>query len=257
MALLDDAASTARSVAYLSFVPALSTFLSYEKLAKTAAAGPGGGVKFPLPAALPDIWTFVSVPNTGVSVNLGVPLVFAPVFFVVHAALTAGYLGSIDAALDGERPDFGDHVVEKTLPVLGVQLVVFALTIAGFSFALVGGMIFAPVSVLLGLAVGYLLWAAPILVVVRDRGVGDALIASATHALNGGRYAGFSVGYLVAGLVASFVLSTVVRGRLLAVVLAIVVLAYPLLVVSVATVKFVRSLPRVDDGEDTAARFPS
>lgn len=256
MALLDDATETARSVAYLAFVPAVASLLSYEKLAKTAAAGPGGGVTFPLPTALPDLWTFVSVPNTGVSVNLGVPLVLAPVFFVVQAALTAGYLGSIDDAIDGSRPDFGRHIASRTLPVLGVQFVVFALTLAGFSLALVGGMVLAPVSVLLGLAVGYLLWAAPILVVVKERSVGGALIASATHALNGGRYAAFSVGYLVAGLVASFALSTLVRGRLSVILVAIVVLAYPLLVVSVATVQVVRSLPRVEAGGDAANRYP-
>lgn len=257
MALLDDAATTARSVPHLAMVPALATLLAYEKVMKTASAGPGGGIRFPMPTALPDLWTFVSVPNTGVSFELGVPLLLAPVFVVLQAGLTAGYLGSIDAALEAEAPDFAEHVAAYTLPVLGVQLVVFALSIASFSFALVGGMALAPVSVLLGLVVGYLLWAAPILVVVRGHGVGDALVASARHALNGGRYAAFTGGYLLAGIVISLLLSTVVRGRLFLLVLAAIVLAYPLLVVSVATVDVVKSLPRAEaGGGDTAARKP-
>lgn len=256
MALLDDASETARSVPYLAVVPAIATLLAYEKFAKTASAGPGGGMKFPMPAALPDLWTFVSVPNTGVSFELGVPLLLAPVFFVLHAALVAGYLGSIDDAIEAEVPDFSAHVAANTLSVLGVQLVIFALTIASFSFALVGGMALAPLSVLLALALGYLTWAAPILVVVRDRGVRDALVASVTYALNGGQYVAFTAAYLAAGTFVSFVLSTLVRGRLFALVFATVVLAYPLLVVSVATVKVVKSLPRVDDESDTADRYP-
>lgn len=255
MALLDDAAETAGSVPHLALVPVIATLLAYEKLVKTAAAGPGGGMKFPIPAALPDLWTFVSVPNTGVSVELGVPLLLAPGFIVLQSALTAGYVGSIDAALEAERPNFTDHVAAHTLPVLGVQLVMFALTVASFGFALVGGMALAPVSVLFGLVVGYLLWAAPILAVVRGRGVGDALVASTTHALNGGRYAAFTVGYFVVGIVASLLLSTLVRGHLFPLVLAIIALAYPLLVVSVATVKFVKSLPRVEDDGDTLNRY--
>ena len=256
MALLDDAATTARSVPHLAVVPALATLLAYEKVMKTASAGPGGGMKFPMPAALPDLWTFISVPNTGVTFELGVPLVLAPVFFVLHAALVAGFLGSIDDAIEDEVPDFSAHVAANTLPVLGVQLVVFALVIASFSFAFVGGMALAPVSALLALAVVYLTWAAPILVVVRNRGVGDALLASVTYALDGGRYVSFTASYLLAGTLVSLVLSTLVRGRLFLLVTAAVVLAYPLLVVSVATVKVVKSLPRVEAGGDTAAGNP-
>lgn len=255
MALLDDAATTARSVPHLAVLPAIATLLAYENVVKTASAGPGGGMKFPMPAALPDLWTFVSVPNTGRSFELGVPLLLAPVFFVLQAALVAGYLGSIDTVLEAEIPDFAKHVAANTLPVLGVQIVVFALSVASFGFAFVGGMALAPLSVLLGLVVGYLLWAAPILVIVRDHGVGEALVASASHAPNGGRYSAFTAGYLVAGIVVSLLLSTLVRGRPLLLVLATIVLAYPLLIVSVATVKVVKSLPRVEAGSDAAVRY--
>ena len=254
MALLDDAAETARSVPHLAAVPAIATLLAYEKVMKTASAGPGGGMKFPMPAALPDLWTFVSVPNTGVSFELGVPLVLAPVFFVLQAALVAGYLGSIDAAIEEESPDLAAHVASNTLPVLGVQLVIFALTIASFGFVFVGGMALAPVSVLLGLGVGYLLWAAPILVVVRNRGVGEALAASVTYALDAGQYLSFTGTYLLGGTLVSLVLSTLLRGRLVLVVIAAVALAYPLLVVSIATVTVVKSLPPVERGAATEQR---
>lgn len=256
MALLDDAAATARSVPHLAIVPAIATLLAYEKFVKTASAGPGGGMKFPMPAALPDIWTFVSVPNTGVSFELGVPVLLAPVFFVLQAALVAGYIGSIDDAIEAEVPDFSAHVAANALSVLGVQLVIFALTIASFSFALVGGMTLAPVSALLAIALGYLTWAAPILVVVRNHDIGDALVASVRYALNGGQYAAFTAAYLLAGTVVSLLLSTLVRGRLFALVSATVFLAYPLLVVSVATVTVVKSLPRVESEGDTANPYP-
>lgn len=243
MALLEDAAATARSIAYLAIVPVVSTLLAFEKLARTATAGPGGGVKFPMPTALPDLWTFVSVPSTGVSFNLGVPLVFTPVFFALAAVLIAGYVGSIDAALDDEHPDFVGSATDYAVPVLVVQLVVIAVTIAGFGFALVGGMALAPLSILFMVAAGYLLWAAPILVVTRDIGALEALQSSIDHALQGGRYATFSLAYLLGGILGSFVLSMLVRGRPLVLLLLTIVLAYPLLVLSVATVQVVKSLP--------------
>lgn len=243
MALLDDAADTARSVPHLALVPVATTLLAVRKLTETAAAGPGGGMKFPMPAALPDLWTFVSVPNTGVSFDLGVPLVFAPVFVVVNAAIVAGYLGSIDAALDDRSPAFVESATEYALPVLGVQMVVFVLTLLSFAPAFAGGMALAPLSALATIAIGYLTWAAPILVVVHDRGVTDAFVDSSTYALGNGRYATFSLGYLLTGILGSLVLSTLVRGRLVLVLLVTAVLAYPLLVLGIATVRLVKSLP--------------
>lgn len=243
MALLDDAAATARRIPYLAAVPALATVLAFEKLTKTATAGPGGGMKFPMPTALPDLWTFVSVPNTGVTFNLGVPFVLAPLFFVLNAALVAGYVGSIDAVLEDEQPDFVQSATANTVPILGIQLVVFALVLVTFGPAFVGGMALAPISALAALAVSYLLWSAPILVVVRDLDVSQALSASVTHATSGSQYATFSATYLVGGIVVSAVLSFLVRGRPVTLLLATLVLAYPLLVVSVATVTVVKSLP--------------
>lgn len=248
MALLDDAADTARSVPHLALVPVATTLLAFQKLVKTAGAGPGGEMKFPMPAALPDLWTFVAVPNTGVSFDLGVPLVFAPIFVVLNAAILAGFVGSIDAALGGRPPAFVEAVTDYTLPVLGVQVVVFVLTLLSFAPAAAGGMALAPLSALAALVVGYLTWAAPILVVVRDRAVADAFADSIAYALGDGRYASFSLAYLIAGAVGSLVLSTVVRGRLVLVLLATVLLAYPLLVLAIATVGLVKSLPaRADD----------
>lgn len=257
MALLDDAAKTARSVAPLALLPALSTFIAFEKVVKTASANPGGGVQFPMPAALPDLWTFVSVPGTGVNLNLGVPLVLVPLFIALRAALVAGYVGSIDAAIEDRQPAFVQSAVDHAMSVLGVQVVTFALTLATFSLAFVGGMALAPVSVLLALAVGYLLWSAPILVVIRGYGIVDALVASTTLALDGGRYARFTATYLVGGIITSLVLSTLVRGRLSLIILAALLLAYPLLVISIATVLVVRSLPEVVSGaRGTADRLP-
>lgn len=91
---------------------------------------------------------------------------------------------------------------------------------------------------------------------MRDRGVGDAHVASVTYALNAGQHVAFTAAYLAAGSFGSFVLSTLLRGRLFALVFATVLLAYPLLVVSVATVKVVKSPPRVDEEGNTADRYP-
>lgn len=246
MALLHDATETASSVAWLMVLPALSTFLSFQKLTETAATRLGGSFRLPMPAALPDLWTFVSVPDTGISLTLGVPLAFAAVFFVQHTGLVAGYVGSIDNAVEDVRPAFVDTVTDYGVSVYGVQLVSFGLGLAAFSFALVGGMALAPLSAILSVVVGYLLWVAPILVVVRGYDAQDALAASATHALAGGRYATFAGLYLVCGLAASFLLSTLERRNPVAILLAAVVLAYPLLVVTIATVQVVQTLPEAE-----------
>lgn len=259
MALLDDAVAMAKSVPVLAIFPFVSTLLAYQKLLATGSAPPGGGFKLPMPTALPNLWTFVSAPNTGVTLKLGVPLEGAPVFFLVEAALVAGFVGSIDDAIDGQSLAFLDHVAAHTLPVLLVHLVTFALSLAAFAIVFAGGLTLAPIATVLTLVVGYLLWAAPILVVIRDHGAVTALAESVTLALQGGRYTLFSLIYLLGGVATSLVLSVGVRGRFLVLLVTAVVLAFPLLIVAVATVQVVRSLLTVDDETigDTADDDPA
>lgn len=153
MALLDDVATSARSVPHLAVIPVLASLLAYEKIVKTSSAGPGGGMTFPMPAALPDLWTFVSVPSTGVSFELGVPLLLAPVFFVLQATLVAGYLGSRrcdrgrGSRLLGARRRV--HAPRSRRPARHLRAHNREL-----HFALVGGMALTPLSALLALAFG-------------------------------------------------------------------------------------------------------
>jgi hypothetical protein len=250
--LLDRAARVAGRVAPYAVVPALLTLLAFDNVTTTAASGGGlsFSMKFSLPTAVPTLWTVFDPPTTGVSFVTPTSLSVLPVYLVVDAVLTAGYLGGIyDAAHDVE-PDFAENVSSYALPVLGVRVVEF-LTVGAFGFLLVtgGNILLAFLGFPLVLLAGYLLWGAPFLVVARDRGVVDALAESVSLALDGGHYLYFSVVFAVGVAVVSLFVSPVLAaGGFVTIVMMAVVVAYPALIGSAAAMLV------VDEVADQPAR---
>jgi hypothetical protein len=173
------------------------------------------GVRLGLPVSVVTPWQFVSVPQTGVNVDAGVPLdalpvavVTVPLFLVVQAALTAGYFGAIADHLatgeyrfvDNAVAYFGPFLVLTALPVL--LLLPFALGLFGLG---VGGenagalLPFVVLSVPVIVVAAYLFFVTPYLVVLRETGLVDAARGSYALAVSGGPYLAYAAG--VAGFV--------------------------------------------------------
>jgi hypothetical protein len=241
MSLLDRAARTAGRVSPYAAVPFALSLLAVDNLAQTAAAsGVDVSVKLALPTAVPTLWTIFDPPATGINFVAPTSLSLLPVYLVVDAVLTAGYLGGIfDAATDAE-PDFADNVAEYVLPVLVVRVVEFVVVGGLGLFAVAGG---APTLVILlpvVFLVGYLIWGAPFLVVARDADALDAIAWSASLATSESEYLTFSVAFAVLTAVASLFVSPVLAtGGLVAVLVVAAVVAYPALVGSAAAMHVV------------------
>ncbi|WP_232701370.1 hypothetical protein [Halobacterium wangiae] len=235
--LLARASRLAGRVSEYAVVPAVLTLFAFGKVA--AAIDPsnvGVNVKFALPTDVATLWTVVDPPAQGVTLHSPTPLLFVPIFLVVEAAVVAGYLGGIRDAHRDRDPDFLAAVEDHWLSILGVRVVQFLL-FGGLAIVLLAGG--AGVLVVVGLplvfVLGYLLWAAPYLVVLRGSDALTALAESATLALDGGDYLAFSAAYAVVVAVASVVLSPLVTSAgVVGVLVGTVLVAYPSLVGSAA-----------------------
>jgi len=211
---LDTAMAATRRNVVLAAVPVVATLLSGSKILRVLAAGPGGGLTFPLPTGLPTLWTYVALPSAaGSGPSIGGPLAvttFLPLFLVglvLTAALEAGFLGSIEARLTNGEPSFVANVGRYTGRMIGVNLVRAAIVFVAFPLLLV-----APILAVVAIVVlSYLVYGLPYEVVVGDRSVTAALSATVSHARAGGDYATFGVAHLLGGAAASLVLTGVVR----------------------------------------------
>jgi hypothetical protein len=203
----------------LALVPLAFALTDVGKIRSVVAFdGVHVGFRLGLPVSVVTPWQFVSVPQTGVNVDPGVPLdalpvaaVTVPLFLVVQAALTAGYFGAIADHLatgeyrfvDNAVTYFGPFLVLTALPVL--LLLPFALGLFGLGVA-GGGMgallPFVVLSVPVVVAVAYLFFVTPYLVVLRETGLVDAARGSYALAVSGGPYLAYAAG--VAGFVILF-----------------------------------------------------
>lgn len=235
--LLARAARVAGRISPYAVVPFALSLLAVERVA-SAASSPGVSVsvKFALPADVATLWTLVDPATRGVTVNTPVPLVALPVFLVVQAVVVAGFLGVVCDAYRDDEPGFVDAAADHWLSMLGVQVVEFVVFVGIGSLAVLGGgfaAAFVAFSVIV--VVGYLVWAAPYLVVLRGSDAVTALAESAELAQRGGRYLAFSVGYAVAVAVCSVVVSPLVSTTgVVGVVVGAALVAYPALVGSAA-----------------------
>ncbi|WP_410767404.1 hypothetical protein [Haloferax sp. DFSO60] len=175
------------------------------------------GFTFGLPISVGTVWQFVSAPNEGLNVNLGVPVgenpgLLVPVFglLVVKAALSAGYFGSIRTHLETGEYDFLDNVRSYFGPFFVLAFVPFVLVLplalgiglnaTGLPTNLVA--VFAA-SLLLFLITVYLFYATPYLIVLRDTGIVAALRGSFALATQGGPYLSYFLAYGLFVLVVS------------------------------------------------------
>ncbi|EMA26051.1 hypothetical protein [Haloarcula amylolytica] len=182
------------------------------------------GIKFGVPASVVTIWQFVDPPSTGVSVNAGLPLslpfavVVVPLAVLLRAGLSAGYFGAIAAHLVGRDDDFATSVRTYFLPFLAITVlpylfvVPFALGAVGVGGVGGGGAVLGVIVILvpLLLAVGYLFWATPYLIVLRETGLLAAARGSYELAVDGGAYLAYTVGYAGLVLLVSAVATAVV-----------------------------------------------
>lgn len=236
--LLTRASRIAGRVSAYAVVPVALTLFAFGKV--LAAAGGGSGVtfnvKFSFPADVATLWTVVDPPAQGVTLHSPTPLVFVPVFLAIEAALVAGYLGGIRDAYRNTDPDFPAAATDHWLSILGVRVFQFAL-FSGLALLLIAGGTGALLVVGFPLlfVLGYLLWGAPYLVVLRGSDALTALAESATLALDGGDYFVFSITYAFAVAVVSIFVSPLVSSAgVVGVFVGAVLVAYPSLVGSAA-----------------------
>lgn len=225
----DDALDVTRRSLDLAHLPAIATLLSLSKVTQALEAGPGGGMTFPMPTGLPTLWTYVSLPSGSGGMSISGPLAFTafiPLFIVglvITSALEAGFLGTLRRRIEGRPVDFlasaKQFVWRMILVNLLRALVVFAM------FPLIA---IPPLAIVVVIAVTYLIYGLPFVIVVTDEDFETSLRTTIDQALSGGRYAGFGVAHLLGGAVLSLFLTTLVRnGGLFGILVGTAVVAVP------------------------------
>jgi hypothetical protein len=240
----------------LAVVPLVVTLLDWARL-QTLLANTDRvfSVTFGVPRPVSSLWSFVNAQPEGFST--GAPGVDSVAVFVVallasavvSGVLAAGYLSSMNAALDG-RFDFLAAVRQYARPLVG-----YALLEAGVGLALVAAGIGAtPLFLLVGVALfvlAYLFFTTPYLVVVEDRGLAPALRHAFELATNDGRVLAFFLGYVVVSAILSVPISWIAFNTPpLGVAVAVLVSAPLALLLNVATLLFVRD--RVGRGQSSS-----
>lgn len=236
----------ARERPELGVVPVVASLLDVSAITAVLAwDGFHTGIQFRFPTAVVDLWTMTNTNfGSGVTVDAGVHPVAVLVLALIEGLLAAGYLGSIDALLDGDRVSFLEGVA-----AYGPALVAYNVLFVAATSALLLGL--ASISPVLAFFVGapvlfvgmYLLYATPFLVVVRDCSLAEAVGTSVDYATDGGAYFRYGAGFFagVAGL--SVVVTTVVVNLgVVGIGVGLAVAATLGLSASVATVGFVRRL---------------
>jgi hypothetical protein len=231
------------------------------------------GFRFGVPGAVVTVWQFVSLPQSGVNVDPGVPLEALPVTFatvplllVVQAGLSAGYFGSLADELVAGDYRFVGNVVSYFVPFVILTVVPVALLLPpalglfGLGASTGGGAALGTVFVLgaLGyLVVAYLFYPVPYLVVLRDTGLVAAARASYALAVGGGAYLSYTVGIALFVFVVSPVVTVVVvNAPVVGVPIGVVAGGVLGLAVNAATMRFVADIDPVSpavgewDGDD-------
>ncbi len=208
IALLSEAAERTDRTLPLAAVPLVVSLLAVDKLRRVAGFdGVNFGVSFGFPSAVTGGWTFLSLPSGGPGMtvypsNLPSFAVATAAATLVTAALGAGYLGSLRRAIAGKQRQFLADTRAYVAPLLLFQAASLAASLTFVGAALVSpALLVVVVPVLVALA--YLFYATPYLVVTGDRSVVSALSASYGYATEGGEYASFFLRYLAATAVVS------------------------------------------------------
>jgi hypothetical protein len=201
-------------------VPVVLALLNTDKLlAVTSFDGVHVGFKLGLPVSVVTVWQFVSVPQSGVSVGVGLPVerlplavVTVPLFLLVQAGLTAGYFGACRNALAGEPYAFlagvrrygRPFLVLTAVPVLLLLPLALGVVGVGSVTGSLGAAALAVVPVLVAaLVLAYLFFATPYLVVLCDTDLVAAARRSYALATGGGPYLAYAAGFAAFVLVVS------------------------------------------------------
>ncbi|WP_255195890.1 hypothetical protein [Halorarius litoreus] len=276
--LLSRTVEHAARVWPLLFVPVIATLLDVGRirsLLEPTRPNPANGdsvqvtvtetervfsVTFGVPRPVSTLWSFVNAQPNGVSTGMAgfdsIPVFVAAlvVSAVVSGVLAAGYLGSMEAALDG-RFDFLAAVQRYARPLVG-----FSLLEAGVGVLLVAtGAVAIPLIVVVAIALlvfAYLFFATPYLVVIEDIGLAPALRHSFELATNDGRIVGFFLGYVLISAVLSVPISALAFAAEPFGLAAAIVVSSPIaLLLNVATLLFVRDV--VGQGRSSTAQSSS
>lgn len=254
-ALLSESVSVAGRLAVLALVPLVTSLArGHDVVALATRPGRHYNVSFGFPHPLAGLWTFVDPPSPagGDVVSVDLPVVVdagvvasaaasAAVFLVGAGLLMAGYVGSINQYLEEGRFEFLENV-----RVYGRRMVGFQAAVLAASVALVLPVIAAPplfvVSVVAMLALAFLFFLAPYLVVVSDLGLLEAFERSPELATGRGEPIAFFAVYALVVAAGSFPLSAAVNGGFPGVLLAALLASGAGLVLTTFTVRFVREL---------------
>jgi hypothetical protein len=177
---------------------------------------------------------------------------------VLQSMLAAGYLGSLRQVLDTGSYDFGAAVRRYTVPIATYQLTatLFSTALAGVGL-LVGSRLTALVLLALPmfLLLAYLFYPVPYLVVLRERGLVDAIRGSLGLATSGGPYLMYTLGFVAFSALVSLVGTAVVANLGPVGIVAGAVAAAPLgLALNITTLRF---LADIDDASPTFGEWPS
>lgn len=252
LALLSDAVSYAGRLAPLAAVPFVASLARWRDVVSTATeSGYDFGIKFGFPHPLADLWTFVD-PPTGDGLTIETPAfvdgslavnVTATVFVAVFVGglLMAGYLGSIEQYVESGRYDFLQNVATYGLAMVGYQCLVF-VGAAGFLLpAVVSPLLFVAALPFL-VVVAYLLYPTPYLVVSKDLPLSHALERSVALTKEGGDPLVFFIAYALSVAGMSLPLSVLTNAGFPGVLVAAILASGVGLVLTIATVLFVREL---------------
>ncbi|WP_134671971.1 hypothetical protein [Halorussus marinus] len=191
----------------------------------------------------------MSLPSRGPGLHVSPTLSLLPMVVAVQAALVAGLLGSVHQLLSTGTYDFVRNVKRYFVRVLGYQLLVFGVALAGVAIGAVAG----PLLVLAipgYFVLAYLFYAAPYLLVVEDLGVGAALARSYEWATAAGPYLSYAVGYAVfTAIVSVFVTVVAVNFGPVGILVGAVATAPLALALTVATTEFVADMAAAEREE--------
>lgn len=243
----------------LAAVPLVATLLDWGRLLTLLEnTDRVFSVSFGIPRAVSTLWSFVNAQPTGVSGGpptlAALPLFVAGLALsaVVSGVLAAGYLGSIDAAIDG-RWDFFAAVRAYARPLVGYSLLEAVVGIV----LVLAGLVATPLLVVVGLALlvlGYLFFATPYLVVVADLALVPALGRAFALATGDARVPAFFVGYVLVSALLSVPVSWMAfNAPPIGVGIAVLASAPLALVLNVATLLFVRDVVGVESAEGEGA----
>ncbi|MDZ7702567.1 MAG: hypothetical protein U5J98_11195 [Halobacteriales archaeon] len=248
----------------LALVPVATALLATDKIGAIASFRGGHvGLRLGLPVGIVDLWQFVSLPNSSMTIGLPLPealplaVVVVPLGILLQAALSAGYFGSLESALRTGEFEFIVEVRRSFWPFLLYTVVpmVVALPLALLGLADSRGLL--PLLVVLVpvfLIAAYLFYATPYLIVLRDLDLLPAARRSYALASEGGPYLRFAGGYAGFVLAVSLVTTAVVVNLGLAgVAIGVVALAPVGLAANATAMRFVADL---DDRSPSLGGWP-